>query len=229
MTNAGRAVEDYQWLDAAAPAEMDALWAAGWRHFGARFFRCPTMPHRGQTAQVRPLRIDVAEFVPSASQKRIVQRNAGLAVTFPPAAIDAERQALFQRHRVRFTENIPDQLEDFLSENPAVVPCRTLECDVRDGAGKLLAASYLDLGERAASAVFAMFEPAESRRSLGLFLILSEIAWCRAQGRRWLYLGYSYDLPSAYDYKKRFAATERYDWPTRSWVPVPRELSPAGF
>ena len=217
-------MEEFRWIEHAAPAEMDALWAGGWRHFGERFFRCATMPHRGQTANVRPLRIDVPAFLPSRSQQRILHRNADLEVAFRMPQFDAERRRLFLRHRVRFKENIPDRLEDFLSDRPGVVPCPMLECGVQAADGRLLAASFLDVGTVAASAVFAVFEPSEARRSLGLLLILQELAWCAAHGKRWLYLGYSYDLPSAYDYKKRFAATERYDWQSRVWVPAPREL-----
>ena len=58
---------------------------------------------------------------------------------------DAVKEDLFYRHRDRFKENIPDSIYDFLSEEPAVNPCRNQEICVYDG-DRLLATSFLDIG-----------------------------------------------------------------------------------
>jgi len=198
---------------------MDLLWSMGWRHFGTYFFSSTTAWSNGRTVKVLPLRIDLAKFAPSRSQRRVLARNADLSVTFEPAAVDAEREALFHRHKTRFRENIPDTLFDFLSFQPDRVPCEALTCSARLD-GTLLATSYLDVGAEAMSAVYAMFEPAERRRSLGIFLILKEIDYAVAKGFRWFYTGYCYDRPSFYDYKRRFRGTEYFDWESKEFLPL---------
>ena len=59
-------------LAAADPALMDVLWANGWRHFGSRFFRYSvSVAEDGSWQRILPLRIDLAEFRLSKSQRRI--------------------------------------------------------------------------------------------------------------------------------------------------------------
>ncbi|MBI1765561.1 MAG: arginine-tRNA-protein transferase [Acidobacteria bacterium] len=193
------------------PAEMDLLWANGWRHFGAYFFRYSLAEHGGRICSVIPLRVDLERFAPSRSQKRALARNRDLTVIIRDSFIDEEKEALFNRHRVRFTDNVPDSLYTFLSRQPARMPCQNQEICVYDGA-RLLAASFLDLGETATSAVYAVFEPEEHKRSLGIFTMLRAIEYSRELGCRYYYPGYAYREPSVYDYKKNFAALEYLDW-----------------
>lgn len=195
----------------AQPTEMDMLWANGWRHFGDYFFRYSLAEHGGRICSVMPLRVDLEHFVPSRSQKRALARNRDLTVIIRDSFIDEDKTALFDRHRVRFTDNVPDSLYTFLSRQPSRVPCRNKEICVYDGA-RLLAASFLDLGETATSAVYAIFEPEEHKRSLGIFTMLRAIEYSRERGSRYYYPGYAYREPSVYDYKKNFAALEYFDW-----------------
>jgi leucyl-tRNA---protein transferase len=193
------------------PDEMDRLWSEGWRHFGPMFYRYARATHGGQIMDVRPLRITLDKFAPTRSQRRILRKNEGLSMRVRPTTIDDTRRALFHAHRRRFTENIPDALEDFLGPDPARGPCLNLEIGVYDGR-RLLAASYLDVGRTAVSSVYGFFDPRESRRSLGILTMLHEIAWARARGCRYYYPGYAYEQASHYDYKKQFAGLEWYDW-----------------
>ena len=205
-------------LAEAGPALMDALWADGWRHFGARFFRYSlSLAEGGAVQRIMPLRIDLAKFRLSKSHRRILRHNADMTVRIAPATVDECREAMFQRHKTRFTSNIPDTLRDFMPEaDPSVTPCECREIQVWEQ-DSLIAVSYLDLGREAASSVYAIFEPEAARRSPGIFTLLHEIEFARATGRRFLYLGYATYEPSHYDYKKRFIGVERFDW-LGSWI-----------
>jgi arginine-tRNA-protein transferase len=82
----------------------------------------------------------------------------------------------------------------------------------------LIGVTYLDIGQTATSAVYAMFDPAEAKRSLGILMMLRSIVFSRERGYRYYYPGYAYREPSAYDYKKRFMGLEYLDW-TAGWKP----------
>ncbi|HCA57848.1 MAG TPA: arginine-tRNA-protein transferase [Blastocatellia bacterium] len=195
-----------------APAEaMDALWAAGWRHFGHEFFRYNFGIHAGRVMRVLPLRIDLARFTFSKSQRRNLRRNAGLDVTIGQLGVTEESRSLFKRHRLRFTEGRPERLEDFVPATASASPCESFQISGREG-GRLVAESYFDLGEHSASSVFAMFDPAITAAGLGIFTLLKEIEHSLDLGLEHFYLGYAYDKESFYDYKKRFRATEYFDW-----------------
>src|SRR5262245_42688222 len=123
------------------PEQLDKLWALGWRHLGVSFFRHSETRHAGEHRTVVPLRIDLARFSLSRSQKRILAKNRETEVVIRDTFIDQTKARLFSRHRGRFTENIPDSIYDFLSEDPANVPCRNREICVYQGE-RLMAVSF---------------------------------------------------------------------------------------
>lgn len=206
-------------VPAIAPMLLDARLVMGWRHFGVRFFRYNFSFQNGRLCGVVPLRIRLGEFEESKSQRRIARRNADLEIRLLPAGHCAAYDRLFERHRTRFTDNVPDSLRDFLSDMPAEIPCANMAVEIRLGR-ELVAVSFMDIGLDSTSSVYAMFDPEHSERSLGIFTLLVEIAEARKLGKRFHYLGYSYTLPSVYDYKKSFRGAEGYDW-GRAWIPLP--------
>ena len=212
--------EEYFLCRSAAPEQMDGLWAEGWRHFGEIFFRYRRWRHDGREYTVTPLRVDLARFAPSRSQRRVLARNRDLHVGVRPTALDDELWRMFEEHRRRFRADVPGSLHSFLSRRPADVPCRNETILVRSD-GRLVAAHFLDLGGEATSAVYSMFDPAESRRSLGIYTILVAIELSRRAGCRYFYPGYATREPSPYDYKKNLPGLEEYDWQGR-WLPLER-------
>lgn len=216
-----RIIQDTRDLASVDSELFDYYLRRGWRNHGQLFFRYNMAIMDGRMHLVLPLRIHVPSWEPTASQKRILRRNADLRGSFHPAQIDAERRALFQRHAQRFPiDGRPLQLEDFLGKKPWASPCRGVECVLRDN-GKLAAFSYGFVGADSFSSVYAVFDPRSPARSLGIHTMLGEIVWAREQGLTWYYPGYATYHPSLYDYKKAFHALQYYDWEER-WHPLPK-------
>ena len=204
-------LDEYFFTPQLRPEQMDYLWSHGWRHFGEFFFRYATLHKNGDLYHVTPLRIELARFTLSSSQKRVLKKNQDLRVEIRDAFIDEAKEALFDRHKTRFTENVPDSIYGFLSPEPAFIPCQTKEVCLFQNE-QLLAVSFLDVGAVATSSVYAIFEPTEIKRSLGIYLILLSIAYSQQNGKQLYYPGYAYEEPSVYDYKKRFRGLEKHDW-----------------
>lgn len=196
---------------------MDQYWAEGWRHFGIFFFRYRSAVHGHKLFSVLPLRLDIARFVLTRSLKRVLAINRDIKVVLRPALVDKTKKALFLKHRLRFKENVPTSLNNFLSPLPASVPCPNLELCLYL-ADELIGVTFLDLGKTATSAVYAMFDPAMGKRSLGTLMMLHSIHWSRENGYRYYYPGYAYHEPFSYDYKKRFVGLEFFDW-NAGWQP----------
>ncbi|MFY7998725.1 MAG: arginine-tRNA-protein transferase [Candidatus Kapaibacteriota bacterium] len=216
---------DAFYCSALTPEMMDVCWADGWRHFGTYFFRSQVNMLNGVPVVVLPLRIVIADFVLSKSQRRILRKNADMAVDIRPIALTDAHHDVFHRHKQRFVDNQPETLLDFLSPEPATMPCVGYECLITESETKrLFAASFIDIGDKALSSVYAMFDPEESHRSLGILTLLCEIEYARRLGKKYLYLGYAYSEASFYDYKKSFAALEYYNW-RGDWLPLPRGFS----
>lgn len=199
-----------------SPEQTDLLLSEGWRHFGEHFYRYNLGYYKYDIRTVYALRVNLGKFSFSKNQRRILKRNEDLRIVIRPIEVTPEKEALFERHKQRFEYGVPDSLYDFLSYEPATVPCEGLEvCAYREK--ELLAAAFFDVGNESVSSVYAMFAPEEtSRRSLGILTMLLEIKYALEQGKKFYYHGYAYEGNSFYDYKKRFRGLESYDW-VGSW------------
>ena len=201
-----------------SPEQLDLLLAEGWRHFGTQFFRYSLGIYEFDIRLVIPLRLPLEKYSPSKSQRRVLRQNSDLIVMVQPAEITPESVELFERHKRRFKWGVPDSVYDFLSLDPATVPCEGMEVSVRLE-DRLIALSYFDVGARSTSAVYGMFDPELADRSLGIFTMLKEIEFGQVNGKEFYYQGYAYEGESFYDYKKRFRGTEVFDW-KGSWRPL---------
>lgn len=202
--------------DAVLREQLDELLAKGWRHFGTHFFRYNLAIYIDEIRRVIPLRVRLSEFSFTKSQKRVLRKNADLRCEIRPIQITAVVVDLFERHKQRFKQNAPDSLYTFLSADPARTPCDGFELAVYDR-DKLIATSFFDAGRSTLSGIYAVFDPDESHRSLGIFSMLKEIEFAIESGRQFYYQGYCYSGESFYDYKKRFRGTECFDW-SGNWV-----------
>lgn len=206
------------WAEHVGKEDLDVLLAKGWRHFGKHFTRYGLGLHDGEMRHVMPLRVLVENFRLSKNQRRILRKNADLVTEIRPIEIGADTYELFERHKRRFTSSIPGSIHEFLSITPATVPTDGREVRVFSSE-RLVAASFFDVGSTAISSIYGMFDIDFPARSLGIYAMLKEIEFAKENAMRYYYPGYAYRGPSLYDYKKRFSATEFYDW-SGIWAPL---------
>lgn len=206
------------------PEQLDVLWKEGWRHFGTHFYRYSWALHDDVLCMVVPLRVDLEEYEHSKRFKKILSKNQHFKTVIEPIALTTEHHVLFNRHKEKFSNTIPQDIYVFLSRQPDKIPNPTYQVNIYDteregkvsptdkGRGKLIASSFFDIGEEAISSVYGMYDPDYYSNSLGTYTMLIEIEYAKEQRKNYYYHGYSYDLPSMYDYKKHFPNIEAYDW-----------------
>lgn len=202
-----------EYFDADAPIRphvFDHLLADGWRHFGTYFTRYNLGIHKDEIRQVLPLRVRLRDFQLSKSQTRVLKRNSNIDVTIGTPAISKKVTALFERHKQRFADHVPESIYTFISRHSRI-PTELFQLTAKRN-GEIVAVSFFDRGVESVSAIYACFDPAEEKLSLGVFTMLKVIEWAMSQQMLYYYPGYAYVGPSFYDYKKRFAALESYDW-----------------
>ena len=203
--------------DRVTPDAMDLLLADAWRHFGTHFTRYNFGICENEIRRVMPLRVRINDFKLSKSQRRVMRKNADLETEFRPIHLTDETHDLVERHKQRFTFGVPGSIYDFLSDAPSNKPTTAYEVRVMRR-GTLLAASFFDVGITAVSSIYGIFDPEITTRSLGIFTMLKEIEFAATNGMTHYYPGYAYEGSSFYDYKKRFAALETFDW-NGVWAP----------
>jgi leucyl-tRNA---protein transferase len=204
-------INEQFFADRVSPAQLDFLLALGWRHFGIQFFRYSYGFYELDVRRVVPLRIRLANFSLSRSQRRTLNRSADLKTVIRPIEITPDAEILFDLHKRRFKSGVPETIHDFLSPTPSTEPCEANEVAVYDG-DQLIAVSYFDIGSGSNSGIYAMFDPKYAARRLGIFTMLKEIEYSINGGKEFYYQGYAYEGPSFYDYKKQFSGSEGFDW-----------------
>jgi leucyl-tRNA---protein transferase len=186
---AARATLEYRLLMGLGPEELDRLLARGWRRFGHAVFR----PACGACGECVSLRIDVARFQISRSQRRARNRCAGLEVAMGPPRVDDERLALYARwhagrERARGWEEAPLTAGDYAKSFAAGDAC-SREVLYRDR-GRLVGVGICDETAAAFSAVYFFHDPDYARLSPGVNHVLALIERARRDGKAHVYLGY---------------------------------------
>ena len=175
-------------------AELEAMLIRGWRRFGPVQFR----PACAACGECVPLRIPVADFRPSRSQRRAARACAGLRVEIGPPRVDEERLALYRawhRAREQAREWAPSELDarDYWLQLAFPHPAgRELAYydDQPDVPARLVGLAICDETPRAWNATYFFYDPTYARRSIGVANILRQIEIARARGIPHVYLGF---------------------------------------
>jgi len=188
-------------------AELDERLAAGDRRQGRLLYRASCPDCRACV----PLRIDVARFEPSRSQRRALGRgDRQLQVEIGPLELSAERLRLYNRHKQlrglsRDEQEAGAELYRIVLADTC---CESFELRYSLD-GELCGVAVVDRGESALSAVYCYYNPDHSRLSPGTYSILKQIELCRTWGLRYLYLGLYIAECHPMAYKALFLPQER--------------------
>lgn len=160
--------------------------------------------------ECRSLRIDVQRFQTNKSFKRTIKRNADLSIETKYSAATDEQFDLLKRYlHNRHTGGGMTSM-DFERYEMMVEECasETEITEFRNQDGTLIAAMLVDHLSDGMSLVYSFFDPEESHRSLGNFMILTHIKLCLQLGMQYLYLGYWVPDSPKMSYKARFQPAE---------------------
>jgi leucyl-tRNA---protein transferase len=189
--------------------ELDAdlyqhLMDRGFRRTGNIFYAmdCPGC------SECIPLRVPVAEFLPSKSQRRTQRKNADLRVEFAPPAFSQHSYALYRRYLCHQHPTTPqdDSLESFqelLYGN--VVPALEARYYLDN---RMVGVSLLDATSKCLSAVYHFFDPDYRHRSIGVYSAMMEIQHAKSLGLPYYYFGYWIKEAATMAYKANFRPFE---------------------
>jgi arginine-tRNA-protein transferase len=167
------------------------------------------------------VRVVVADFRPTRSMRRILERNCDLVGDMRAAVPTSEQYSVFRsyldaRHRDGGMADM-SVLDYALMVEDSHVETRMVEYRRRGpdsaingrGGGQLLAVALTDVLSDGLSMVYSFFESEEAPRSLGTFMILDHIARAKELGLPYVYLGYWVQGSRKMDYKARFLPQQR--------------------
>lgn len=192
-----------------AGALNDSLSAQGFRRSQNVLYR----PSCADCASCLSARIDVAAFTASRSQRRTINRNAGLErrATSPWATED--QYELFRRYLdSRHADGGMADMDVF--EFAAMVeetPIRSRVIEYVDRKTRdLVGVCLTDVLGDGVSMVYSFYTPDRPKDGLGNYIILDHVEIARAAGLPYVYLGYWVPGSQKMDYKAKFSGVEVY-------------------
>ena len=201
------ATTDYRILTEVTPEEHEQMMVRGWRRFGMQYFR----PRCALCLECVSLRVPLATFQPTKSQRRAWRKCGHLRVGIGTPQADEERVALFHAwHAMRentrgwkpATMDLREYAVTFCTPNPCA-----REMAYYDGE-RLVAIGLVDLTPHAVSSIYFVYHPDVSALSLGVASVLFEIDWARRMNCTHLYLGYRIQGCPSTAYKAQYGPHE---------------------
>ena len=189
-----------------SPELVDVLNEHGFRRTQNTAWR----PDCGVCKECVSVRINVARFSLSRSQKRILKRNQSLSLRFSKNKITQEHFRLFQQYQAirhpagEMSDMTMTDLETMV-ETSAV---NSKLAEWHDADGRLVAVCLVDLAAHSLSLVYSFFDSVQSQRGLGNYIILSLTEWAQRVGFDYVYLGFFIKNSPKMNYKNRFRPLE---------------------
>jgi leucyl-tRNA---protein transferase len=179
----------------------------GWRRIGPVVFR----PDCSECRRCQSLRVPVASFRPSMSQRRAGKRNVGeVERRIAEPSIDHDRLQLFTKFHKHGhkTKGWPDPEDDQSGLDLYVLnPFPTEEWSYWID-GTLVGVGYVDALPEGLSAIYFFHDPDQHRRSLGTFHVMTMIEAAKERQLPHVYLGYYVEQCRSLEYKAKFGPNE---------------------
>ena len=194
---------EYRVMTDVEPEKLEQMLLRGWRRLGPFYFR----PACAGCFECLSLRIPVATFTPTESQKRALRRARRFRLEIGRPRLDRRRLDLYERWHAEREErrgwpSSPLKAEDYALQfaypHPAVREMTTWDGD------RLLSVGLCDVTPRAWSAIYFFYDPELGRLSPGVANVMHCLELARASRIPHVYLGYRVMDCASMRYKSLF-------------------------
>lgn len=188
-------------IDGIKGKEYDSLLASGWFRSKGVIYKSDLVCMDECVSSVRHIRYNLKDFNFKKRHLKLLRRNDRIFnIRVSPICITPEAEELYALQTARFKGFIHQKLSEFIFPFTTENSFNTLQLEVFDG-NQLVAVSFFDLGKNAAASILCVYDPEYASYSLGIYTMLKEIDYLKANNIDYYYPGYVLDRPSCFDYK----------------------------
>lgn len=184
----------------------------GFRRSGKFAYR----PHCESCSACIAVRLILAAFKPTRSQKRAYKQHVNLSARVLPLHYNQQHYQLYTRyqslrHHDEAAAEVKTQPKDdeeqyrqFLCQSNV----ESLMIEFRDADNQIKIVSVVDIVNDGVSAVYTFYDALDSKASYGIFSIIWLAEWAKSLGLPYLYLGYWIKDSQKMAYKQQFRPQE---------------------
>lgn len=158
------------------------------------------------------VRVVAKEYKPSKSMKKVLKINRDIKVNILPPEVTKEQYYLLNQY-LNSRHSDGSMVDMSFEEYKEMVESSTVSTHLiefrRMIDDKLMGVALTDEMSDGLSMVYSFFDPTETDRGLGNFLILKHIEYCQEHNHPYIYLGYWIQDSPKMAYKARFEPIEK--------------------
>jgi leucyl-tRNA---protein transferase len=164
------------------------------------------------------LRINLKNFELSKKQKENFSKNSKFRVEINPLELNVEKEDLFKRYKEATPFIRSQNLQMLLFDGDKRNIYDSWEVCIYDG-DELIGLGVFDNGANTAAGITSVYDPRYTKNSLGKYLILQKMVYCKKIDKEWFYPGYFTTVYKAFDYKLDLCRshTEYYNFMLGMW------------
>jgi arginine-tRNA-protein transferase len=187
--------------DKIEPNGLDDFLENGWFRMGQSIFTTNFLTFKNNFYSAIWLRIVLSNYCDSESQKKILKQNSSFNITIANAEITEEKEDLFTKYKNGINFEASESLHYLLYGNSNSDSIYyTKEICIYDG-NKLIGVGYFDIGLDSAQGITCFYNPSYKKFSIGKYLMLLKISYCKQLGLKYFYPGYFAPGYKLFDYK----------------------------
>ncbi|MCX7820360.1 MAG: arginyltransferase [Brevinematales bacterium] len=161
--------------------------------------------------ECKPLRVDIKNFIPNKSLKRILKKNTDIKIEVKKSEINFNNFFLYQKY-IREIHKRRLKPSDLISEFDCIHSGYPFILEMNYYLeGRLVGVGVVDETADALSSVYFYYDPDERKRQLGFFSIMKEIELAKEMNKQYLYLGYYIENVTKMSYKNKFKPYEIFN------------------
>ncbi|GAA6183674.1 arginyltransferase [Aliiglaciecola sp. NS0011-25] len=186
--------------------QYNYLLGQGFRRSGDQIYR----PHCRQCNACQSIRIPANNFLPSKSQRRIINKNSDIQV-FTSSKNKPEYYPIYAQY-INQRHNDGSMFPASKNQYDGFIDCDWLdtlfiEFHLDD---TLIGVAVTDVLSDGFSALYTFFKPEFTNRSIGTYAIIKQIEQAKLNNKTFLYLGYQIDACQKMSYKANFYPHQRF-------------------
>ncbi len=194
----------YKIIDNCDASHCQELIERGYRRFGKMYFR----PICSTCQECQSIKIDVASFEFSKSQRRVIKKGEKLKSYIQVPTLTQEHLTLFNKYHLYMKDKKEWEFQETTAQhyyNSFVNGHSNFGYEVLyfDG-DKLIGVDLIDILEDGISSIYFYYDPDYTQFSLGKLSLYNQIKFAKKSNKKWIYLGYYVQECPSLSYKAHY-------------------------